>query len=347
MAFTTINKPEQYFNTLLYTGNASTNAITGVGFAPAFSWFKSRSNINSQIMFDVLRGTNGISPSGNAINYDSASDGFTSLDSDGFTFNGSGGGGGVNASSFTYVGWNWKGGTTSGVSGGTITPINYSYDATAKIAVVAYTGNGTSGATVPHGLGVKPAAMWVKNTSGSVNSWAIYNQAMTATSYLEMDVANGIASNAGRWNNTEPTTSLFSLGDSSTTNESGYNYIAYIFGEVPGFSKFNRFKGNGNADGAFIYTGFAPSMVIIKSEGGSENWHMYDNKRSTFNVRDKTLDPDQTAAEATLSGIDFLSNGFKMRTSATWGNSTSYNITYQAFAERPLVSTNGKAATAV
>lgn len=333
-------KPTDHFNTKLYTGNASTNAITGVGFAPAFSWFKSRSNVNSHIIFDVLRGTNGISPSGNATNYDSASDGFTSLDSDGFTFNGSGGGGGVNASGFTYVGWNWKCGTTSGISGGSITPLNYSINTTAKMSVIRYTGNSTSGATVPHGLGVKPASMWVKKVTGGADSWAIYNKSMTATSYLELDVANGIASNAGRWNNTEPTTSVFSLGDSSTTNGNNNNYIAYIFAEVPGFSKFASFKGYANNDGPFIYTGFAPAMIIIKSTGSSENWHMYDNKRSTFNVRDKTLDPDQTSAESTLSGIDFLSNGFKMRTSATWGNASGVNITYYAFADQPIVGTN-------
>jgi hypothetical protein len=340
-------KPTDYMSTKLYTGNASTNAITGVGFTPAFAWFKSRSNTNSHAIFDVLRGTNSISPSNNAINYNASGDGFTSLDSDGYTFSGTGSGGGTNASGFTYVGWNWKAGTTSGLSGGTITPINYSFNATSKVSVVAYTGNGTSGATVPHGLGVKPAAMFVKNTSGSVNSWAVYHKAMTATSYLELDVTNAKASNAGRWNNTEPTTSLFSLGNSATTNGSGNTYIAYIFGEVPGFSKFTEYTGSGNADGPFVYCGFEPQWLMIKETDSSSGWCMWDNKRPEsnpgyWNVNSNFLQANDTGMEsnnANLS-VDFLSNGFKVRNSAGDINGAANNYVVFAFANNPIVGNN-------
>ena len=346
-------QPSDYISTKLYTGNASTNAITGVGFTPAFAWFKSRSNTNSHVIFDVLRGTNGISPSNNSINYDAASDGFTSLDSDGYTFNGSGGGGGVNASGFTYVGWNWAAGTTSGLSGGTITPINYSYSSTARISVVAYTGNGTSGATVPHGLGVKPAAMFVKNTSGSVNSWAVYHQAMTATSYLELDVTNAKASNAGRWNDTEPTTSLFSLGDSATTNGSGNTYIAYIFGESSGFSRFTQYTGTGNADGPYIHCGFQPAWLMIKETDSSSGWCMYDNQRPEsnpgyWNVNENFLQANDTGVESNNSNlaVDFTATGFKVRNSAGDINGDGNNYVVFAFASNPMVSSNSKAGTA-
>ena len=330
-------KPTDNFSTKLYTGNASTNAITGVGFQPDSVVTKSRNATYDWMQYDSVRGaTKEIRWNGNWSEATGANL-LQSFDSDGFTL---GSTDTSNNSGTTFVSYNWKMGTTSGLSGGSITPLNYSINTTAKMSVIRYTGNSTSGATVPHGLGVKPASMWVKKVTGGADSWAIYNKSMTATSYLELDVANGIASNAGRWNNTEPTTSVFSLGDSSTTNGNNNNYIAYIFAEVPGFSKFASFKGYANNDGPFIYTGFAPAMIIIKSTGSSENWHMYDNKRSTFNVRDKTLDPDQTSAESTLSGIDFLSNGFKMRTSATWGNGSGVNITYYAFAQQPIVGTN-------
>jgi hypothetical protein len=132
-------KPTDYFNPLLYTGNASTNAITGVGFAPAISWFKSTSNTNSHAIFSTIMTTYSISPSNDAAQYNASGDGFTSLDSDGFTFNGSGGGGGTNASGFTYVSWNWKGGTTSGIATNgstTITPSAYSFNTTSKFSIV-------------------------------------------------------------------------------------------------------------------------------------------------------------------------------------------------------------------
>ena len=346
-------KPTDFFNSLLYTGNGGgTQAQTGLGFQPDITWIKCRSGAESHVIGNSVRGgnkyvyTNANTLEGSLTTY------LKSFDADGFTV---GSGGFVGSNNATYVGWNWKCGTTSGVSGGSITPLGYSFNATSKVSVVAYTGNGTSGATVPHGLGVKPAAMWVKNLTGSVNSWAVYHQALTANSYQELDVTNSKATNAGRWNNTEPTTSLFSLGDSATTNGSGNIYIAYIFGEVKGFSKFTEYVGTGDANGPYIHCGFQPAWTMIKehSGGGNNGWVMHDNKRPLdaqgfYNVNQNFLQANDTGMESDNSNlaVDFLSNGIKIRNSAGDINQDGNLKCVYAFAEFPMVGSNKTAGVA-
>ena len=344
-------QPTDFFNTLLYTGNGSAgNAQTGVGFAPDIVWIKSRSNAQKQCLFDTVRGVQKVVyPSENSAEVTDAAL-VTAFGSDGYTV---GTDSDINGSGWTYANWNWKCGTTSGLSGGTITPTGYSFNTTSQCSVITYTGNATSGATVPHGLGAKPAAILVKKLDGSVDSWAVYHESLGATKFLELDVVGSVSTSANRWNDTEPTTSLFTLGNSSTVNASGNKYVAYCFAEVKGFSSFGPFTGNASTDGPFCYTGFRPAYVMIKNTSASEAWNIWDNKRNTpvgsKNAAYTVLEANSSAAEtngSTGQVIDMLSNGFKVRTTSTEVNASGQDMVYFAFAEFPFVSSNSKAGTA-
>ena len=344
-------KPTDYFNTNLYTGNAATNAITGVGFQPAMTWVKSRSNVSSANVFDALRTTYSIAPSDGAAQYNSGGDGFTSLDSDGFTLNGSGGGRSLNVSGSTYASWNWKMGTTTGkpTVGETITPSSYSIDTTAKQGVYAYTGTGSTG-SIAHGLGVTPKLIIVKQLNTTRN-WTVSNidnpDGIDGMLYLNDNSA--VNADASGFDLSSSTTITFN--DHTLVNESGGTYVCYVFSPVDGYSSYGAYKGNADVDGSFIYTGFRPNMILIKNTSG-QNWNQLDAVRNPSNVANKTFTPDTTAAEATNGTgagdkkIDILSNGFKIRTNSNELNQSGVNHIYMAWAQEPLVSSNSKAGTA-
>ena len=344
-------KPTDYFNPLLYTGNASTNAITGVGFAPAISWFKSTSNTNSHAIFSTIMTTYSISPSNAAAQYNASGDGFTSLDSDGFTFNGSGGGGGTNASGFTYVSWNWKGGTTSGIATNgstTITPSAYSFNTTSKFSIVKYTGNSTAGAKLAHGLGAVPKTVFVKSISDAGDAWAVYHVGTGNTDYGTLNTNAVFVDDATRWNDTDPDSVNFTLGSSGAVNSSSKTYVAYCFGDVNGSSRFSQYTGNGNVDGTFVYTGFKPALVILKSVTGSgDGWFMANNKSNPFNRVNKNLFVNTTGAESTNGtadgdkNLDFLAQGFKIRSTNSEVNAAGVNYVYMAWAEDPIIGSGG------
>ena len=348
-------QPTDYCSTKLYTGNASTNAITGVGFAPAMAWFKSRSNTNSHAVFNALMGAYSLSPSNTAAQYDSSGDGFTSLDSDGYTMNGSGGGGGTNASGFTYVGWNWKAGTTSGIATNgstTITPSSYSFDQTSGFSVIQYAGNSTSGAKIAHGLGATPAFIIIKPINLAGQAWVVYHQGLGETKYMEMNTTSAAATASWPFNDTAPDSVNFTVGNNNNVNR-GYNYLALCFAEKSGYSKFTSYMGNGNADGPFIHTGFQPSWLMIKETDSTSGWCMYDNKRPLsnpgyYNVNQNFLQANDTGSESDNSNLalDFLSNGFKIRNSAGDTNGAGNSYIVMAFAEFPFVSSNSKSGTA-
>jgi hypothetical protein len=247
--------------------------------------------------------------------------------------------------------WNWKCGTTSGLSGGTITPTGYSFNTTSQVSVITYTGNATSGATVPHGLGAKPAAILIKKLDGSADSWAVYHESLGATKFMELDVTGSVSTSANRWNDTEPTTSLFTLGNSSTVNASGNKYVAYCFAEVKGFSSFGSFTGNGQLNGPMVYTGFQPAFVVAKVTDTADGWYMWDNKRSPsdgFNVLQYNLLANSTDAAGTSANymIDAVSNGFKLRDNNGGVNGHGNNFIYMAFGKFPFVSSNSIPTTA-
>jgi len=329
MAYTDIDDPSAYFQTTLYTGNGSNRDITGVGFQPNFTWIKQRNGTFSHVLGNSVSGDNKFLVSSATQAESTDSDKFRTFVSDGFqvgTHNG------VNGSSKTYVGWSWK------------------ESATAGFDIVAYTGNATGGRTVAHSLSAVPAMMIVKNRAASIK-WAVYHKNNTAapeTDHLKLNSTDPTEDDDSTWNDTAPTSSVFSLGGSTSTNGDGTAYIAYLFADVQGFSKMGSYVGNGNVDGAFVHTGFKVGWVMIKKTDGSENWKIWDNKRPGFNDLNYQQNVNAAEAESDSSNnrLDLLSNGFKMRGSGDTFNSSGGNYIYMAFADQPLVTSTGVPATA-
>ena len=351
MAFTTVNKSTDYFNTKLYTGNGSTNAITGVGFQPDWTWLKSRSDTYSHSWTDAVRGvTKKIASNNSNAEYTSSTE-LTSFDSDGFTL---GTDAGVNNNASTFVSWNWKAnGQGSSNGDGSITTTYTSANTTSGVSIIQYTGNGVDGATIGHGLGVAPTFLITKKTSGS-ESWYVGSSGLTSWDYkLYLDTTDAQSTNSPSvWGGAAPTSSTVSLGNSAPTNASGQTYIMYAFAEKTGFSKFGSYTGNGNADGPFVYTGFKPAFVLIKKATGSaDSWFINDNKRSSsggFNENSYYIRPNENATEGTSSSlaIDILSNGVKIKNTDTAYNNDNSTYIYMAFAAAPIVGTNDIAANA-
>jgi hypothetical protein len=336
MAYTTINKSSEYFNTKLYTGNGTTNAITGVGFQPDLIWSKNRGSVTNHFLVDVIRGTEQELRT-NSSNH-SAGDGalMDSFDSDGFTLSTSAS---MNTSSANYVAWNWKA-NGAGVSNtdGSITS-TVSASTTSGFSIVSF--NGQTG-TVGHGLGVKPSMIILKCRAIS-NNWVIQHKGLTGG----MDENALIFTTSAEIGavTAEPTNSVFTVNNQIAENNDN---IAYCFAEKKGFSKFGSYVSNANVDGTFVYTGMKPAFIIVKNISATGNWFMLDNKRNTYNVVNSRLTAEGNFAEDTGSNYDtdFLSNGFKLRTSSNPNDSAGNTYIYMAFAEEPLVGTNGVPATA-
>jgi len=348
MAYTTINKSTDYFNTKLYTGNGSTQAITGVSFQPDWVWIKNRQNSYNHALFDAVRGVTKFIASNNANDEETNANELTAFGADGFT---TGNADRTNKNNDSFVSWNWKGGTTSGLSGGSITPSGYSYNATSGFGVYKYTGNG-SNSTITHGLGKIPKLVIIKRLNAD-EDWAVFRYDVNvaynnAYNYLELNTTNAQAGDSGaRWGVYQNfNTNTFGIGTDNATNANGATYVAYVFTDIKGFSKVGTYTGTGNADGPFIYTGFKPAFVMIKATAGSEDWRMYDNKRNGFNPNNFTLYSNLNNAEATDIDLDILSNGFKIRRNSGGFNNSGTTYMYMAFAEAPLVGTNNVPANA-
>ena len=340
MAYTTINKSSDYFNTKLYTGNGGTNAITGVGFQPDFTWIKNRTGTNWHTLYDAIRGTTKVLNSNDNGAESTDATGLTSFDSDGFT-HGSGGNGNVNGGSFAS--WNWLGanGTSSNTDGSTTSTV--SANTTSGFSIVSYTGTG-SNATVGHGLN-SPVKFIILKRLDATNDWEIGSDALGWDKHLYFNTG-AANSSSDRWQNTAPTSSVFSIGTAAGNNASSSPFIAYCFAEKTGYSKFGSYTGNGNADGTFVYTGFKPAFVMIKRTGGVQDWIILDNKRPGYNETNRALFPNANYDDAgTDKAIDTLSNGFKLRKNHEAIN-YSENYIYMAFAEAPLVGSNNVPCTA-
>ena len=341
MAYTTIDKPEDYFNTVLYTGNGSNgNAITGVGFSPEWLWIKQRSGTRNHNLWDIVRGNTKRLIS-NTSGAETTETSITSFDSDGFTLDS---GTTSNENSQTFVAWNWlAGGSASSNSNGSITS-SVSASTTAGFSIVSYTGTG-SNATIGHGLGSTPAFMMIKNR-GAAQGWCIYHHKNTSapeTEFLSINSTDATVDASDRWNDTAPTSSVFSVANHADTNASSANYIGYFFNEVKGYSKFGSYTGNGSNDGTFVYTGFKPAFCIVKRTDGSADWNMYDNKRIGYNPLNYFVYPNLSNAEDTSNPqwFDLLSNGFQLRNTSTMANTSGGSYIYMAFAESPFVNSNG------
>ena len=346
MAYTTINKSTDYFNTKLYSGINGTLNVTGVGFKPDFTWIKDRVQADDHAVYDAVRGATKRVRSNQAAAENTQSTGLTSFDSDGFTV---GDNGASNGNGGSFAAWNWKAnGAGSANTGGTINS-TVSVNTTAGFSIVKYTGTGSAGATIGHGLGAKPNVIILKNISNT-QQWTSYWSPLGATKFMRFNATDAVGTASNRWNNTEPTTSLFTVGNDGEVNQSGLNHIAYCFAEKQGYSKFGSYVGNGNANGTFVYTGFKPAFVMVKRSSGTENWQMTDS------VRDKDVSPnfarlmpnasDAESTNTTWAKIEKFSNGFKLGGTDTVSNGSGSTYIYMAFAEAPLVGTNNVPCTA-
>ena len=325
----------KHFDVVTYTGNSTDNtAIGGLEFEPSLVWLKSRSNVYHHALFDQIRGgSNALYSS--LTNAETTESGVKTFEPDGFTLGTSSG---SNYSGFTYVAWNWKANGT-GVSNtdGSITS-TVSANPTAGFSIVSYTGNQTAGATVGHGLGSAPKMLIVKGR-GQTSSWMVKHESLASNQYLYLNLTNAATSTYNIWNSTSPTSSVFTLGSDGAVNESSYNYVAYCFAEVEGYSKFGSYTGNGSADGTFVYTGFRPAFLLFKRTDSTADWTIHDFRRLGYNSNDFELYPNGSYAETGAAGSarsDFLSNGFKIRANSGGINASGGTYIYMAFSENPF-----------
>ena len=337
MAYTAIDDPSAYFKVQLYTGTGSSNAITfndtDTDMQPDLVWVKKRDATGDHYANDSVRGVTKKIEVNSTSAEETDTNSLTAFGSDGFTV---GSTGAFNSSSNTFVAWCWK---ESAVSG---------FD------IVAYEGNATA-KTVSHSLSAVPHVMLAMNRDSANNKHLYHHKNTSApeTDYLNINTTGATDDALSVWNDTAPTSSVFTVGDGDTTNNDGDSIIAYLFSEKQGFSKFGTYVGNSNVDGAFVYTGFKPAFVMTKASentSGSNNWFMADNKRhsvapasggTNFNVIDRQLYANLNNADDTNSSIDFLSNGFKWRRDGGDTNTTGRTFVYMAFAEAPFVNSNG------
>ena len=343
MAYSTIPKGNLYFTPLLYNGNGSSQSLT-TGFEPSLVWTKTRNQTENPAIFDAVRGV------GNVLFTNSSSaenagqtDGVTAFNSTGYSV---GSFDGVNNSSANLVSWSWKAnGQGSSNTDGSINTTYTSVNTTAGFSISSYTGTGSL-ATVGHGLGSAPGMIIIKDRSNT-RDWAVYHQSMGNTSALYLNLTNDKSDSSAWWNNTSPTSNVFTINTRNEVNASSANMIAYCFAEKQGYSKFGSYTGNGITDGPFVYTGFKPAFIMTKETSGTSGWKIWDSKRPNgFNVITETLDASSSDDVRTYNA-DFLSNGVKLRTSTSFINESGQTYIYMAFAENPFVATSGTTALPV
>ena len=361
MAYTNIDDPSAHFQVATYTGAGANQTVTNDGnsdLQPDFLWIKRRNAGYAHALFDSNRGLGSSNPpmleADSTAAENSNQNWISGVGTDSFTI-------GINEqnlsnTSGTYVAWQWaaNGGTTSSNTDGTITT-TVQANTTAGFSILTYTGNGSTGQTIGHGLGVAPDLMIVKNRGGAYN-WAVYHANARASNpedvYGRLNTADGFETATDIFGGSAPTSSVIGVKNFNETNASGANYVAYCFAEKQGYSKFGDYYGTNHADGQFVYTGFKPAFVVLKLAEASTgaSWAIFDNKRNDVegaNVIDKEIAANESSAEydRTNANMDFLSNGFKIRNTDGWHNSV-VNYVFFAFAEQPFVTSTGIPTTA-
>ena len=343
--------PSEHFNTVLYSGDNASNRAISVGFQPNFVWHKARNDTYNHYLFDSVRGTSSLLRSNTTGAEETGTTGFNSFDADGFTVT-QVSGWEMNLANKNYVNWNWKanGSGSSNTTGSINSTVSVNTDA--GFSIVSYTGNATAGATVGHGLSSTPEMIIIKDRSAAYD-WMVghKNYVGTPAENLKLNDTSGLATAddaiGSTWNRTAFTSTVFTLGDGQggdwtvRTNTQGSNLIAYCFHSVDGYSKVGSYVGNSSADGVFVNTGFKPAYVMVKNTSGW-GWYIHDSAREPNNENDVFLLADSNAADSATdnSHMDFLSNGFKLRTASIIGNGSSYTLIYIAFAETPFKYSN-------
>ena len=342
MAYASITKPSLHFNTKLYTGNGSTQSITGVGFQPDYTWTKLRSTSSNHMNQDAVRGSTKHLHANTADSEVNDTNGVTSFDTDGFSV---GSNGNVNNNSSTIVSWNWKanGSGSSNTDGNATATV--SANTTAGFSIVKWSSNGQE-QSIGHGLGVTPS-MIIMKTRNTGDGWIVGHKDNGWAYYQVLQGTNAKISDDRMFSpsgGSDPTNSLWWTNSAGWVTGGSTNCIAYCFAEKKGYSKFGSYIGNGNADGVFVYTGFKPAFVMCKrSDGGTQNWCIMDNKRG-LNPDVQQLHPNTDGVETLGSGdtLDLLSNGFKMRANDGDKNGSDETFIYMAIAEEPLVANVGE-----
>jgi hypothetical protein len=339
----TIVKGNTVFDATLYTGTGASLSVTNTAsFKPDLVWLKRRSAADDHAWYDSVRGVQKQVESNTTTAETTETTGLTAFGSTGFTV---GALAQINANAATYVGWQWQAGqgSSSSNTNGTITS-TVSVNASAGFSVVTYTGDRSSTPqTVGHGLGVAPAFIIFKSRNNA-SQWLAYHQSLGNTKAVYPNLTDAAFTTSGFFNNTSPTSSVFTINTANENNGNLYTMVAYCWTPIAGFSAFGSYSGNNSTDGPMVYTGFQPKFVLIKGTGNASGWQLQDSARNTYNVVNAVLRPDLSAAESTGYGgvLDFLSNGFKLRTTDTNYNSSSYGpYIYMAFATNPFKNSLG------
>jgi hypothetical protein len=334
----TIPKGSDYFDATLYTGNGSSQAVINKGFQPDFVWAKRISTTGDHGLINVIKGGNKTLASN--LTDGEGSQGWTmTFNSNGFTF--PTGDSLVNGSGINYVGWNWKanGAGVTNTNGSITTTV--SANTTSGFSVITYTGTGSTG-TIGHGLGVAPSMIFFKKVtlsnwvvgSSSLTSWAYFIEGLNTTGTQQLG--------NGYFNSTAPTSSVITIGTDGNINSSGTGFVAYCWAPVAGYSAFGSYTGNNVADGTFVYLGFRPRYLMIKSISNANDWVVYDSSRNTFNAANSVLFPNSSATQSSTAPIDFVSNGFKIRDGSSYINNGGWTYMYMAFAENPFKYANAR-----
>ena len=341
MAYTTIDDPTIYFETVTYTGNGGTQTIT-TGIDADWIWIKNRTSAEGSGMFDTVRGATKMLCSQNDDGESTTTNSLTAFGTDGFSV---GANNRVNQNSNNIVSWNWlAGGSASTNENGSITS-SVSANQDVGFSIVSYTGNATDDATVGHGLSSAPQ-MVITKSRGDAGAWQVLTNIYPSYSegdYIALNTTGAKANSANV--SFVPTSTTWQMKSGQAGNTSSTK-IAYCFHSVQGYSKFGNYTGNGNVNGTFVYTGFKPAWVIVKKTSATNNWVMMDNKRDPFNMMTKYLLANDNTAEGTGLNFDFLSNGFKLKSASGGTNTSGATYIYMAFAENPLVTSTGVPTTA-
>jgi hypothetical protein len=343
MAYTDIDKSDLYFNTVLYTGDGTSDRTITNTFGTDFLWLKERNGTDWHHLWDKVRG-DGKRIHTNNTNAESDLGTYIALVSNGFKVDG----GTYNNSSVPFVAWQWKAnGTGVANTDGSISS-TVSANTTSGFSIVSFTGTGVN-ATIGHGLGTTPGVVIVKRRTVSTGGWILWHNTFSGLQYMIMNETGTKGSTGVIWNSTVPTSSVFSIGTSPSLSASGSTFVAYCFAEKKGFSKFGSYTGNGSTDGTFVYTGFRPAWVMMKRTDTTNDWFIFDSKRNTFNETDLRISANSSSAESDQTGsnpIDILSNGFKCRGTAGATNLSGGTYIYMAFAENPFTTSTGIPTTA-
>ncbi|NDB61198.1 hypothetical protein EB001_22565 [bacterium] len=348
MPFSTIDSPKKYFDTKLYTGTGATNSVGGLSFKPDLTWIKTRnSGADWHRLIDAVRGVTKELYS-NATNAESTqAQSLQTFNTDGFTL---GTLAEVNANGNTFVSWNFLGAnTTASNTNGTISS-TVSANTTSGFSIVSYTGTGSVG-TVGHGLGVAPKMIIVKNRDQGTGgwNWKVYHASLGNTQDISLNRTDAATTTTGFWNNTSPTSTVFTIGTDGVVNTNTNKFIAYCFAEIKGFSKVFSYTGNGSTDGTYIHLGFRPAWVMVKASSTTGQWAICDNRRGTANKANGEFlfAESSEALNAAVNNWDFLSNGLKARANYAAHNTSGVTYIGIAFAENPFVSSKGIPACAV